>query len=155
MPRPANARTASRHQGRAADGGHAELGVSLGADRVVDLRDRSPRTEDLDRELGGHHIAIVALGQREEQVAILGAGAAQHGFVGAVAADGIAVEVPRQTVERGRREIDDGDVVAARVERCREQRPDAPAADDHGFHGAPSIMDWRTTQTEHWAFLST
>ena len=49
-----------------------------------------PSGERLDRELGGHDVAVVALGQGEEQVGALGAGPAQDVLVGAVAAQRLA-----------------------------------------------------------------
>ena len=70
-----------------------ELGVGLGPQRVVDLGDDPADAERLGGELGGHDVAVVALGQGEEHVGALGAGPAQDVLVGAVAADGVAAEV--------------------------------------------------------------
>ena len=67
------------------------------------LATRPAGAERLDAQLGGHDVAVVALGQGEEQVGVLGAGAAQGVLVGAVAAERGAAERRRQAVERGRR----------------------------------------------------
>ena len=65
-----------------------ELGVGRRPHGVVDLGDDlRGRSKRLGRELRGHHVAVVALGQGEEDVGALGARAAQHVLVGAVAAD--------------------------------------------------------------------
>ena len=66
----------------------------------------------------------------------LGAGLAQDVLVGAVAADRLALELPRQAVERPRRGVDDDDLVAAVVECLGQRRADAAAADDHELHPA-------------------
>ena len=62
--------------------------------------------ERLVGELGGHHVAVVALGQGQEDVGALGAGPAQDVLVGAVAADGVAAERRRQAIEGGRRDVE-------------------------------------------------
>ena len=65
------------HQAGAAERCDAKLGIRGGAHRVVDLGDDLARPECLDGELGGHDVAVVALGQGDEQIRILGPRAAQ------------------------------------------------------------------------------
>ena len=69
--------------------------------------------ERLDRELGGHDVAVVALGQGEEDVGAFGAGPTQDVLVGAVAADGGA---RRTSTAAGRTrrvdDVEDDDLVA-------------------------------------------
>ena len=114
-----------------------------------------PDAERLVGQLGGHHVAVVALGHRDEDVGALGAGPAEDVLVGAVAADGVAAERRRQAVERLGREVEDDHVVAGGIEVCGEDGADPAAADDDDLHdGSPGIGS-RTTQTAHGAFLST
>jgi hypothetical protein len=54
-------------------------------DRVVDLGNGPAGPERLGRHLGGHHVPVVALGQGQEQIGILCAGAAQGVLVRAIA----------------------------------------------------------------------
>jgi hypothetical protein len=144
-----------RHEVRAAEGADAERGVGVGPHRVVDLGDDLPRAEHLDGQLAGHGVAVVPLRQGQEDVGILGTGPAEHVLVGPVAADGAAPERAREAIERPGLRIQDQDLVAGRVERLGEHRPDPTAADDHGFHAASSGIGSRTTHTAHGAFLST
>ena len=65
----------------------------------------------LGRQLGRQDVAVVALGEREEAVGALGAGAPQDVLVGAVGADGLAGEVLVEPVERLGTGVDDGDLV--------------------------------------------
>ena len=66
-------------------------------------------------ELRGHHVAVVALGQGQEDVGALGAGPPEDVLVGPVAADRRPAERGRQPVEGRRQAVDDEDVVAAPV----------------------------------------
>ena len=67
---------------------------------AIDLLD----AERLGGQLGGHDVAVVALGQGQEDVGALGAGAAQDVLVGAVAADGLPPKVAgRRSKARRRR----------------------------------------------------
>ena len=84
---------------RPAEGRDPEIGIGGGAHRIVDLRDDPLRPEVLDGDLGRHDVAVVALGEREEDVGILGTGAAEDVLVGAIAPDRAATEVGREPVE--------------------------------------------------------
>ena len=104
------------HQVRPAERRDPEVRVRLGPDRVVDLGDDPLRPERLVGELGGHDVAVVALGHRDEDVGVLGAGPAERVLVGAVAAQGVAAERRRQPIEGPGRGIDDDHLVAGLVE---------------------------------------
>ena len=86
-------------QARPADRGHTQLAIGLGADRIVDLGHHLRDVERLGRQLRRQDVAVVTLGQREEHVGAVGAGAAQDVLVGAVAADGLTGEVLFETVK--------------------------------------------------------
>ena len=130
-----------------------QVRVGLGPDRIVDLGERLLRPEDLDAQLGGHHVAVVALGQGQEQVGILGAGAAQHVLVGAVAPERRAAKPGREAVEGGGREVHDQDLPAGAVQLVGDAGADPAAPDDHGFHAfCSSGMASRITHTAHGAF---
>ena len=85
----------------AAHRGDAELGVGLGAERIVDLGDDPLGAERLDRQLGRHDVAVVTLGQGQEDIGVRRAGAPQHVLVRPVAADRSAAE-GRPAVDRRR-----------------------------------------------------
>ena len=152
---PGVAEDLGRHQVGAAQGRDAEVRVRLGPDGVVDLGHGLAGAERLDAQLRGHDVAVVALGQGEEQVGVLGAGAAQHVLVGAVAAQGGAREARGQPVERGRFQVDDQDLPAGPVQLVGDAGADAPAADHDGFHACSSGIASRTTQVAHGAFFRT
>ena len=100
------------------------------------------------RQLGRHHVPVVALGQGEEQVGVLGAGPAQDVLVGAVAAERGA---RRSRTAGGRtRRVERSmirDLSAGAVELVGEARPHAATAHDHGFHACSSGIASRTTHT--------
>ncbi len=141
------------HEVRAADRREPEGGVRLGAQRVVDLGDDLGDAERLGGQLRGHHVAVVALGQGQEQVRALGSGPPEHVLVRAVAADGVALERGLELVEGRGRLVDDRDLVAGPVESLGDGGADAPAADDEGLHAVSSGMGSRTTHTVHRAFF--
>ena len=112
--------------------------------------------ERLDGKLGGHDVAVVALGEGQEEVCALGARAPQGVLVRPVATDGAAPEGGGQAVEGTGDEIDDGDLVAGGIQRPRHRGADATAADDDGSHArCSSGIASRATQTAHGAFFRT
>ena len=86
------------------------------------------------RELGGHHVPVVALREGEEHVRILRAGPPEDVLVGTVAPDGAATEARREPVEGGRRVVDDDDLVAGKVVDLGQGRADTAASHDHDLH---------------------
>jgi hypothetical protein len=144
-----------RHQVRPAERRDPEVGVGLRADRVVELGHDLVDVERLVGQLGGHHVAVVALGHRDEHVGTARAGPLEDVLVGAVAADRGAAEGRWQAVERLRRQVDDHDFVARRIEVRGELGADASGADDDDLHAVSSGIGSRTTHTAQGAFFST
>jgi hypothetical protein len=62
-------------------------------------------------DLAGHHVGLIAVGDREHHVCVFGPGLLQHIGVGRMADDGAQIEALLQLLQAGRIEIDDGDVV--------------------------------------------
>ena len=89
------------------------------------------------RRAGRHDIAVVALGQGEEDVGALDAGPAQDVLVRAVAADGGPAEGRWQALEGARRDVQHDDLVSGRVPQLRGGCADSPAAHDHDLHRFP------------------
>ena len=144
------------HEVGPADRGDAEIGVRLGPDRVVDLGDDALDPERLGRQLGGHHVAVVTLGQGQEDVRAFGTRPAQGVLVRPVAADGIALERGRQSVEGLGGDVDDRDPMAAGIEVGGDGRADPPAPDDDDVHGVDSsVIGSRMTITAQGAFFRT
>ena len=113
--RPRNPLDGVGEHRRPADRGDPELGVGGRPDRVVDLGQDPLDAELLGRDLGRHDVAVVALGEGQEDVGALGARPAEDVLVRPVAADGAAPELCRQAVEGPGREVEDDDLVAAGV----------------------------------------
>ena len=111
------------HQPRPAEGGDAELRVGLGPDRVVDLGDDLVDAERLGRQLGGHDVAVVALGQGQEDVGALGPGPAEDVLVGAVAPDRLAAEASGRRSKAAVDAVEDDDLVAGRRRTSRRGPP--------------------------------
>ena len=134
---------------RAADRLQAERAIRLAAERVVDLGDDARHAESVLRQLRGEGVAVVALGERHDQVGLLGAGGAHDVLVRAAAADGLAAEALGQAREGARVDVDDDDLLTALVELRRDPRSDAAAADDDHPHGvcASSFVSARRHQT--------
>ena len=70
----------------AADGLEPSGAVRLAAERVVDLGDHARRAERVLGQLSRQRVAVVALGERHDEVGLLGAGRAHDVLVGPVAA---------------------------------------------------------------------
>ncbi len=141
---------------RAAQNGQPERGVRLRAHGVVDLRDHARDGEGLAGQLGHEDVAVVALGQGQEDVGSLEPGPPQDVFVDAVAAHGVAPEVGRQAIESAGGRVEDGDLVPGPGELPGEAGTDTPATHDHGLHlVASSPWGSRTTHTAVGAFAST
>ena len=132
--------------------GDAELGVGRRPDRVVDLGDDPGHLERLDRQLGGHDVAVVALGEGKEDVGTLYAGPTEDILVGTVAAHGLAAERRRQPLEGASLDVEDDHLVAALVPQLRGRGAHAPAAHDHDLHQPSSFIGSRTTHTVQGAF---
>jgi hypothetical protein len=142
------------HRGPA-DRRDAELRVRGGSDRIVDLRDHLADAELLHRDLRGHDVPVVALGEGQEDVRALSAGSSQDVLVGAVPADRLALEIVGQPVERLRHGVDDDHLVPGRIKGLGERGADTAAADDDDLHGISGGIGSRTTQTSQGACLST
>src|SRR5204863_5840114 len=120
----------------------AHLPVHLGTNGVVHLGDHALHTEDLLRDLRGHEVAVVALGQSEDGVGLLDPGLPEHLEVGPVAEDRLALERRRQVLEPRsfgtgrayRRDIDDADVVSLGVKETRQEPTHTAATDDDNVH---------------------
>ena len=112
---------------------------SLGWLRVfggADARDLRARAIQRVRHLAGHHVDLVARGQRHHDV---GGGAArglEHGWIGGVAGDGADVEAILQIAQHLFIGVDDRDFVGffARQVVCR-RAPDLAGAEYHDLHG--------------------
>ncbi len=150
---PGEAQHRGGHQVGATEGGDAQVGIRLGANRVVDLGDRLAGAELLDAQLRGHDVAVVAFCEGEEEVGVLGAGPAQGVLVGAVAAQRGATERRWEAVERRRREVQDEDLPAGAVQLVGQTGPDATTADDHGFHCCSSGIASRMIHTAQGEFF--
>src|SRR4029079_11905965 len=101
------------------------------------------------------HVAVVALGHRDEDVGAARPGPLEDILVRARATDRRAAERRRQAVERVGSEVEDDDVVAPAVERRGELSADATATDDDDLHAGSSGIGSRTIQTAQGAFFST
>ncbi len=143
------------HQPGPAQRRDPELCVGRGPQRIVDLGDDLAGRQLLHGELGGHDVPVVALGQGQEQVGVLGPGTAQHVLIRAVAPHGVAGERAGQAVECPRRDVQDDHLVAGLVEHLGHRGAHPAAADDDRFHVGSSVMGSRTTHTAHGAFFST
>ena len=120
--------------------------------RVVDLGDDPLDAERLVGELGGHDVAVVALGQGQEHVGALGAGPAEDVLVGPVAADGLPAEVDGSRSKADGETVQDDDLVAGAVVGLGDGCADPAASDDDDLHDGSSLIGSRTTQTAHGAF---
>jgi hypothetical protein len=147
------------HQVRPTDRGDPQLGIGQRPQWVIDLGDDLLDPEGLGRQLGGHDVPVVALGHRQEQVGILGAGTSEGVLVGSVTADRVALERAREAVEGSRGDVEDRDLMAAVVEHHGEHRAHPTASDDHCSHAVQprgvSLIGSRTTHTAHGAFENT
>ena len=112
--------------------------------------------ERLGGELGRHDVAVVALGQGQEEVGVLGPGPD--------AATSSSVPSPRTALpanvvgsrsKADGRQVDDDDLVAGPVERLGDGSADAAAADDRRSSRCSSGIASRTTHTAHGAFFRT
>ncbi len=134
---------------RATDRLEAEGAVRLAAERVVDLGDHARRAERVLGQLGGQSVAVVALGQRHDDVGLLGAGARMMSS---------SVPLPRTVSppKPGGSRLKARGLMSMTVTfspRCVELRgdagSDAAAADDDDPHGvcASSFVSARRHQT--------
>ena len=112
----------------------AELAVDVGAFGVVDAGDDAEGVVDVFGDLGGHGVAVVAVGEGEEDVGLGDAGGVLDFEVFASAEDGVAAEVVIEPVEGGGVNVDDGDVVAFVIEFAGEGGAESSAAHDHDAH---------------------
>src|SRR5439155_24524260 len=106
---------------------------------VVHLGDHALHTEDLLRDLRGHEVAVVALGQSKDGVGLLDPGLSEHLEVGPVAEDRLALERRRQMLEPRsfgtgwayRRDVDDADVVSLGGKEARQARTHTAATHEY------------------------
>src|SRR2546428_4441232 len=119
---------------RRADRIQAELAVDVLADGVVDPGDDAWDLEDLPSDLGGHDVAIVAIGQGGEAVGRLDPGLAQHILVDPVAEDHLAGEIGTQPIEGAPIVVDHRNLVAGLGKGEGGHRANAAATDDHELH---------------------
>ena len=93
---------------------HRVLGKQAFRDHVVggaDARDLGWRVKQRVGDLAGDHVGFVAVGQRDDDIGIVGAGAAQDVGVRGVADDGADIEPVLQFAQHVRPGVDDGDFV--------------------------------------------
>ena len=74
-------------------------------------RDPGRGIEQVPGHLAGDHVGLVAVGDREQHVRVLGPGAAQHVRVRREAGQGPEIEVLLEVTQRVRVAVDDRDVV--------------------------------------------
>ena len=116
-------------------------------------------------QLGCEHVAVVAVGQREEPVGSFSAGAAQDALVSAVSTQRLASEFGIQSAEGISPDVEDGYLMAFGDQLARKACSDPAAADDDGAHPQSLLMvasrtslcatGSRMTKTLHGALFNT
>ncbi len=138
--------------GGAADGLQAQRPIRLGPERVVDLGDDPRNAEHVLGQLGGHDVAVVALGQGHDDLGHLGLGAAQDVLVAPVAPDRDPAVAARQLLEGAGIDVDHGHVVAAFVQPDGGLGPHPSTADDDDPHGESASSSVRARRHHTGAF---
>ncbi len=114
------------------------LTVGVRADRIVDLTDHVLDAEDLLRDLGGHQVAVVALGQREERVGLVDARLALYLEIRAVPEQRGALERRRKVLKGHALQVDDGHVVPTAIQQSCEERTNPATADNNDLQPTSS-----------------
>ena len=91
------------------------------------------------RHLAGHHVDLIAAGDRDQHVGILGPRLAQHVGMGGPARDGADVEAAAQFPQAHFVEIDQGDVQGFAGQMGGQGAAHLPRAEDENLHGCLSI----------------
>src|SRR6202022_4154847 len=123
---------------RRADGIEAQLAIDGFPHRIIDAGDDPRDLKDLERDLGRHDVAIVAIGQRGEAVRRLDPRLAQYVLVDPIAEDHLTREIGAEPVKGLPIAVDHGDLMPCLGERQRGHRANPSATDDYQLH------EWKT-----------
>ena len=100
-------------------------------------RDLGGGVEEGVGPLAGDHVRLVAVGDREDHVGVLGPRLLQHVGVGAAPEHGADVEPVAQALEPRRVGVDHGDVVRLARQVLGDRAADLARAEDDDLHGPP------------------
>jgi len=121
---------------------HAADGKAFRAQQTVVLakvgqaqaRDGGGDAEHVVCHLAGHQVGGVQVGAGDEQVAVVGAGVAQHRGLNAVAGHAAQLQPLLQPAQALGVGVDDGDVVGLRGQRLGHALPHAAGAKNQDLH---------------------
>ena len=99
-----------------------------------DARDQRRHPEQRVGDLAGEHVGLVAVGRREQQVGVAGAGFLQHPRARRRTDHRPDIELLLERLKRPGFDVDDGDVVLLVGEAVRDGAPDLARAEDDDVH---------------------
>ena len=110
---------------------------------VADPGDLRRHVEQGVRDLAGHHVDLVGLGHRDQDIGALGVGLLERVRMGRMADDALDVEAVADSPDQVGRAVDDRHVVAFTGQIARDVESDLPGPTNDDFHRTSSLVIFR------------